>query len=145
MNTEIIDEAIDKYVHERMTTGRKQATERFLSYAYLKQGKEGIGEFLRKVRGLSNYYIDFLRVMANPLKGPEVAWLASMLTIAIYAVILMGMDEDRTLGIFLFAGTLVNGWSLIRTIARKWCDIGVMIAIYLEIAQLAEHELEEMS
>ncbi|ACM19292.1 hypothetical protein Geob_0930 [Geotalea daltonii FRC-32] len=145
MNTEIIDEAIEKYVHERMTAGRKRATERFLSYAYLKQGKDGVSEFLQKVRGLSNYYIDFLRVMSNPFKGPELAWLASMITIAVYAVILMGFEEDRTVGIFLFAGTLVNGWSLIRTIARKWCDIGVMIAIYLEIAQLAEHELEQMN
>jgi hypothetical protein len=144
MNTEIIDEAIDKYVHERMTAGRRQAAERLLSYVYLKQGKE-VGEFLRKVRGLSNYYMDFLKVMANPFRGPELGWLAAMLAIAVYAVILMGIEEDQRVGIFLFAGTLVNGWSLVRTIARKWCDLGVMIAIYREIAQLAEHELEEMT
>lgn len=145
MNTEIIDEAIDKYVHERMTAGKERATQRFLSYAYLKQGKDGVSEFLVKVRGLSNYYIDFLRVMCNPFKGPELAWLASMITVAIYAIYLMNIEEDRSVGIFLLTGTLVNGCSLARAIAKKWCDSSVMIAIYREIAQIAEHELEEIA
>lgn len=142
MNTEIIDEAIDKYVHERLTAGKARAAERFLSYAYLKQGKEGVNEFLQKVRGLSNYYINYLRVMSNPFKGPELAWLASMLTIAVYSIFLMTCEEDLLVGIILLTGTIINGWSLVHAIAKKWCDIGVMIAIYLELAQLAEHELE---
>lgn len=145
MDTELIDEAIDKYVNARMTGGKERAKERFLSYAYLKQGKEGVNEFLEKVRGLSNYYIDFLKVMSNPFKGPELAWLASMLAISIYSVVLMNFEESRMVGIVLLTGTTINGWALVRMIAKKWCDVGVMIAIYLEIAQLAEHELEEMS
>lgn len=144
MNTQVIDEAIDKYVHERMTGGKERAKERFLSYAYLKQGKDEVGEFLQKVGGLSRYYIDYLKVMSNPFKGPELAWLASMLTIAVYSVFLMTCEEDRMIGILLFSGTVANGWSLIRSIAKKWCEVGVMIAIYLEIVQIAEHELEEM-
>ena len=145
MKAEIIDEAIDKYVQERMTNGKARATEHFLCYAYLKQGQEDMTEFLQKVNGLSRYYIDFLKVMANPFKGPELAWFASMLTIATYAVILMTSEEEQLLGILLLAGTLVNGCALLRAIARKWCDIEVMIAIYREIVQIAEHELEEMA
>lgn len=145
MNTQVIDEAIDKYVNERMSGGKERAKERFLSYAYLKQGKDGVGEFLQKAGGLSRYYIDFLKVMSNPFKGPEIAWLASMLTLAVYSVFLMTSEENRMIGVILFSGTVANGWSLIHSIARKWCDIGVMIAIYREIVQIAEHELEEMA
>ncbi|KAF0220507.1 MAG: hypothetical protein FD174_1161 [Geobacteraceae bacterium] len=142
MNTEVIDEAIDKYVHERMEQGKKKASERFLAYVYLKHGGDDLLEFMKKVGGLSRYYIDFLKVMENPFKGPEVAWLASMLTIAVYACILMASEESRLLGICLFSGTLANGWFLISALAKKWCDTGVMIAIYREIVEIIEKEAE---
>ena len=142
MNIEIIDEAIDRYVSERMKEGKEKASERFLAYAYLKNRGEDAVEFLKKTGGLCRYYVNYLMAMENPFKGPEVAWFASMLTLAIYAVILMTTDEEQTLGIFLLVGTLVNGWSLVRAVGKKWCDVGVMIAIYREIAQLAERELE---
>ena len=142
MNIELIDEAIDKYVAERMKQTKQAASERFLAYVYLRHRGDELIDFLKKVGGLSRYYIDYLKVMQNPFKGPELAWLASMLTIAVYAVILMTTDDDeRTLGIFLLVGTLVNGFSLVSAVARKWCDTSVMIAIYREIAQLAETEL----
>ncbi len=137
---ESIDAAIDKYVHERMEKGHEKAIERFLAYAYLKHGGDDIREFMKKVGGLCRYYIDFLRVMENPFKGPEVAWLASMLTIAIYACFLITSDDDRLLGIGLLSGTLAFGLPLIASLAKKWCDIGVMIAIYREIVEIAENE-----
>jgi hypothetical protein len=142
MNIETIDEAIDRYVSERMKEGKEKASERFLAYAYLKNRGEDALEFLRKTGGLSRYYINYLKAMENPFKGPEIAWIGSMLAIAIYAVILMTTEGELPLGIFLLVGTLVNGGSLIATICRKWCDVGVMIAIYREIVQLAERELE---
>jgi hypothetical protein len=141
MNIEQIDEAIDKYVAERMKQTKQAASERFLAYVYLRHRGDELADFLKKVGGLSRYYIDYLNVMQNPFKGPELAWLASMLTIAAYAVILMTSDDERTLGIFLLVGTLVNGFSLVCAAARKWCDTSVMIAIYREIAQIAETEL----
>jgi hypothetical protein len=142
MNTEVIDEAIDKYVHERMENGKKRASERFLAYAYLKNGGDDLLEFMKKAGGLCRYYIDYLKVMENPLKGPEVAWLASMVTVAIYACVLMCSEDSRLLGICLFSGTLANGWFLVSTVAKKWCDIGVMIAIYREIVEITEREAE---
>ena len=145
MNIEQIDEAIDKYVNERMTLTKKTAREHFLAYVHLKHRGDELVDFFKKVGGLSRYYIDYLKVMHNPFKGPELAWLASMLAIAVYAVILMTSDDERTLGIFLFAGTVVNGISLVCVTAKKWCETGVMIAIYREIAQLAEAELGSQS
>ena len=141
MNIQIIDEAIDTYVHERMEKGKDRASEHFLAYAYLKNRGEDVVEFLKKSGSLCRYYINYLKVMQNPFKGPEFAWLASMVTVAVYSVILLTSEEDRTLGIFLFVGTVINAWSLIAAAAKKWCDIGVMIAIYREIAQLIEREL----
>lgn len=141
MNTDIIDEAIDKYVHERMEKGKEQASERFLAYAYLKHGGDELLEFLRKVRGLTRYYIDFLKLMENPFKGPELAWLASMVVVGIYSCYLMDVEESRMVGIFVFAGTLVHAWSLVCMTAKKWRDIGVMIAIYREIVQIVDSEL----
>jgi hypothetical protein len=141
MNIETIDEAIDKYVHERIDLGQKRARERFISSIYLKHRGEELQEFMKKVGGLSRYYIDFLKVMENPFKGPEFAWLASMISVAIYAGMLMTTDDERPLGIFLLAGTLVNGISLIVAVAKNWCETGVMIAIYREIVQMIESEV----
>ena len=144
MNPQAIDEAIDLYVHERMEQGKARASERFLAYAYLKHGRDEIREFMRKAGGLCRYYIDFLKVMQNPFKGPELAWLASMITVAAYAIFLMTTEEDRLLGIGLLSGTLVFAASLVKAVIQNWCRIGVMIAIYREIVQLAEHEMEAM-
>ncbi len=142
MNTQSIDEAIDKYVHERMVQGKTKASERFLSYAYLKFAGEELVEFMKKVGGLSRYYMDFLDVMENPFRGPELAWLASMLVIGGFSCYLMNSEETRLTGIFVFSGTLVHAWVLIRMAVQKWSNIGVMIAIYREIAEIAEHEAE---
>lgn len=140
MDIDIIDEAIDKYVHERLGKGQKQASERFLSYVYLRHRGEELPEFLKKVGGLTRYYIDFLKVTGNPLKGPEIAWLASMITVAVYAGMLISTDDELPLGIFLLAGTIVHAVNLICHIARNWCETGVMIAIYREIVQLIDSE-----
>ena len=141
MDTRTIDEAIDKYVHERMEKGKKKAVERFLSYVYLRHGGEEFREYMKKVGGLSRYYMDFLRVMENPFRGPEMAWLASMLVIGAFSCYLMSVDDEKYVGICIFAGTIVHGWALIRLVVKKWSDVGVMIAIYREIAEIADHEI----
>jgi hypothetical protein len=141
MTTETVEEAIDKYVHERMAAGKEQASERFLAYAYLKHGGDELREFLKKVRGLTKYYIDFLKLMENPFKGPELAWFASMVVVGIYSCYLVEVEESRAVGIFVLAGTLVHASSLICMTAKKWSDIGVTIAIYREIVQIVENEL----
>ena len=96
---------------------------------------------MRRVRGMTRYYIELNKVMLNPLKGPETAWLASMVNIAIYAIVLICHEEQRLLGIVLLAGTLVNGGYLIRSALKKWCDLHVRLAIYEEIVQIADQEL----
>jgi hypothetical protein len=140
MEIEIIDEAIDKYVHERLERNQKQASERFLSYLYLRYRKEDLPELLKKVGGLTRYYIDFLKVTGNPLKGPDMAWLASMIVVAVYAGMLISTGSQVLLGICVLAGTIVHGAALIRHIAKNWCETGVMIAIYREIIQLIDSE-----
>lgn len=142
---ESIDEAIDKYVAARKENGKQKAVERFLAYAYLKHGGEDLKEFLSKVGSLTRYYIDFLRVMENPFKGPELAWFFAMLSIAIYSCVLMATEEERMLGICLFSGTLTNAFFLINTVAKKWCDVGVMIAIYREIVEIIDKEVKKTS
>ncbi|CAG0964440.1 GSU0071 family protein [Geobacter sp.] len=140
MKTRTIDEALDKYVQERMAKGKQPAAERFLSYAYVKYSGDEVPEFMRKVGGLTRYYIDFLKVMGNPLKGPELAWFASMLTVVAASCYLMEMEESRLTGILIFSGTLASAFLLICFAARKWCEAGVMIAIYREILEIAEQE-----
>ncbi|HEY5974857.1 MAG TPA: hypothetical protein VIU41_08955 [Geobacteraceae bacterium] len=142
MNPALIDEAMEQYVNERLVKGREQASKRFLAYAYLKHGNDEIREFMSKVRGISCYYIDFLLLLRNPFKGPEFAWLASMVMMAIYAIYLISVDDERLLGFGLLAGALVFASSLVRAVIRNWCQLDVTIAIYRELAQLAEHELE---
>jgi hypothetical protein len=145
MRKETVDEAIDLYLSERMERGKQMAISHFLACIYLKaQGKE-LAESMRRVRGMTRYYIDLTKVTLNPWKGPEVAWLASMVNIAVYGVILISMEEQRPLGIALLSGALVNAGYLIRCGARKWCELHVKLAIYLEILQIADHELETLA
>jgi hypothetical protein len=141
MNTETIETAIDQYVQERMAQGKKRAREHFIAYAYLKHGGGEIREFMKRAAGLSRYYMEFLRVMENPFKGPEMAWFASMVSVGVFSCYLMGVEEERLIGIMVFSGTLVHICSLIRMVARKWSEIGVMIAIYREIAEIADSEM----
>jgi len=143
MDTRIIDEAIDKYVQERKKKGRKSASEKFLAHVYLKHRGDELLLFMKKVGGLSRYYINFLKVMENPFKGPEFAWFASMISIGVVSFYLMLQEDCQLLGIVLFAGTIVHAWSLICEVAKKWLDIGVTIAIYREIIELVESEVGE--
>jgi hypothetical protein len=140
MEIELIDEAIDKYVHERLEKGPKQASERFLSYIYFRCRREELPEFLKKAGGLTRYYIDFLIVTGNPLKSPDMAWLASMIIVAVYAGVFIATGSQIMLGICILAGAIVHGAALICHIVRKWCETGVMIAIYREIVQLIDNE-----
>jgi len=145
MSKETVDEAIDIYVTERMAKGKQTAIRHFLACIYLKQQSWETKETMRRVRGMTRYYIDLTKVMLNPFKGPEVAWLASMVNIAIYAAVLISLEEQRLLGILLLSGTLVNACYLVRSAARKWCELHVMLAIYDELVQIADHELENMA
>ncbi|UPU34911.1 hypothetical protein M1B72_15855 [Geomonas paludis] len=144
MSKETVDEAIDMYVKERMVRGKQMAITHFLASLYLKEQSEGIIDCMRRVRGLTRYYMNLTKVMLNPFKGPEVAWLFSMVNIAIYACFLLSVEDQRLLGIALLSGTLVNGGYLIHNMTRKWCDMHVMLAIYDEIVQIADHELETL-
>lgn len=145
MSKETVDDAINMYVSERMEKGKQLAIKHFLACLYLKDQGEGIIESMRRVRGMARYYIDLTKVMLNPFKGPEIAWLASMINIAVYAVLLISVDEQRPLGIALLSGTMANGLYLVRNVTKKWCDLHVMLAIYDEIVQIADKELEGLA
>jgi len=145
MRKDTIDEAIDLYVNERRVKDRETACSHFLACIYLKKQGQEIAEYMERIRGMTRYYIDLAQVTQNPFKGPEIAWLGSMVAIAIYAVVLLSMEEQRTLGIWLFSGVLVNAGYLVRRVAAKWCELHVMVAIYDEIVQITEHELATLA
>jgi len=145
MNTEIIDEAIERYVSERMTAGRERAKARFLSYAHLKYAGEDLVDFLRHAKGLTSYYIDLTRVLENPLRGREMAFLATMVAVAIFSCLLLFEDDTRLAGICILSGTIVNGSTLLKHAATKWSESGVMIAIYEEIVALTEDEVAALA
>jgi len=140
MDTEAIEVAIEMYVQERKELGRQKASEHFIAFVYLKHGRTEIMEFLKKVIGLSRYYIEFLKVIQNPFKGPEMALLASMVAVGVYACYLAAVEETCLLGIMVLSGTILHVCQLVCAMARKWSDTGVMIAIYREIMEIAEHE-----
>jgi len=141
MEIHSIDEAIERYVRERMARGGKEAGERFLSYAHLRYQGSELAEFLEKTTGQVRYYINFFRVMINPFKGPDLAFFATAVTMAIFGGLMITQPEEETVGIFILSGALVHGFSIVSYVVRKWCDLSVLIAIYREILTLVEHEL----
>ena len=123
-----------------MTAGRERAASRFLSYAHLKCAGSDVGEFMRHVTGLARYYIDVNKVFGNPFRGIEMGFLLTMLVVAILSCFLMYDETTRLSGIFVFSGTVVHGFALLRHIARKWLESDLMIAMYEEIVALVERE-----
>lgn len=145
MNMNAIEEAIHRYVNERMDKGKKQATERFLAYAYMKFCGEELLEFMKKVGGISRYYMDFLSVMKNPFKGPEFAWLMSLFILGVIGCMLVSDPDSRNLGIFTLTGVIVNGWTLLSTLFKKWLKLSVLIAIYRELAEISDTEAHSIN
>lgn len=141
MNIKYIDEAIEKYLHERMEKGKEKARERFLASAYLKHGGDEVLVFLMKAGGLAGNYINYLKGMEKPFKWPEFAWFAVMLVVGLYSYTLMASEESRLLGMVLFAGVMTHVWSLLRMVTRKMREIGLRITLYSEIVQIVEKEL----
>lgn len=143
MNIGPIDEALETYVCERLEKGKEKekAGERFLANIYMKHGGDDILEYLLKIGGLARCYIYCLKIADNPLKGPEIGWLAAMAAIGIYGSILTAAAESRSLGIILLTGALVHAWSLLRMMFKKSQAIGMRITVYKEIVQIVENEL----
>lgn len=141
MTTTKIDEAIERYVIERKKSERKVAETKFLRYTYLACGESDITAFMRRSRSLIRYYIDYLTVLENPLRGPQAAWLVLMAMVFAFGIYMLTDEEMRFAGIFISSGTLVNGISLGRSVIDKWIETSVTIALYREIIELIDSSL----
>lgn len=141
MTTTTIDEAIERYVSERKKSDRKVAETKFLSYSYLACGESDVMAFMRRSRSLIRYYIDYLTVLENPLRGPQAAWLTLMALVFLFGIGMLTDDEMRLAGIFITSGTLVNGISLGRSVVDKWVETAITIALYREIIELIDTTL----
>lgn len=141
MTTDNIDDAIEQYVKERRKSERKAAELKFLRYAYLACGESDTAAFMRRCRGLIRYYIDFLTVLENPLRGPQAAWLALMAMLFAFGIYMLTDEDMRVAGIFITSGALVNGISLVRSVIDKWIETVVTIALYREIIELIDSTL----
>jgi hypothetical protein len=134
-----IDDAIERYVSERRKSERKVAESKFLSYTYLACGESDAAAFMRRCRSLIRYYIDFLTVLENPMRGPQAAWLVLMALVFTFGIYMLTDEDLRVAGIFITSGTLVNGISLGRSVIDKWVEIAVTIALYREIIELIDN------
>lgn len=141
MTTNNIDDAIERYVNERKKSERKVAESKFLSYTYLACGESDTAAFMRRCRSLIRYYIDYLTVLENPLRGPQAAWLVLMVLVFSFGVYMLTDEDLRVAGIFITSGTLVNGISLWRSVIDKWVEIAVTIALYREIIEIIDSTL----
>lgn len=141
MTTDNIDDAIEQYVNARKKSERKVAESKFLRYTYLACGENDKTAFMRRCRSLIRYYIDYLTVLENPMRGPQAAWLALMVLVFSFGIYLLTDEDMRVAGIFITSGTLVNGISLGRSVIAKWIDIAVTIALYREIIELIDNTL----
>ena len=141
MTTTKIDEAIERYVTERKKSERKAAETKFLRYSYLACGESDVTAFMRRSRSLIRYYIDYLTVLENPLRGPQAAWLVLMAIVFTFGIYMLTDEDMRVAGIFITSGTMVNGISLSRAVIDKWVETAIMIALYREIIELIDNTL----
>ncbi len=141
MTTTKIDEAIERYVNERRKSEQKVAESKFLSFTYLACGESDVKTFMLRSRSLIRYYIDFLSVLENPLRGPQAGWLALMVIVFSFGIFMLTDEDMRIAGIFITSGTAVNGISLWRSVIDKWVETSVTIAMYREIIELIDSTL----
>lgn len=141
MTTTKIDEAIERYVNERRKSEQKVAENKFLSFTYLACGESDVKTFMLRSRSLIRYYIDFLSVLENPLRGPQAGWLALMVIVFSFGIFMLTDEDMRIAGIFITSGTAVNGISLGRSVIDKWVETSVTIAMYREIIELIDNTL----
>lgn len=143
MDNQPIDEAIERYVRERKERSKDEAGARFLSYVRIRYHGRELIEFLSETTKMVRYYIGFFRLLLNPMKGPELAFFATALAMGIFGILMLNEPEEQLPGIIILSGALVNGWSIISRVLKKWCDLSVLIAIYQELLALAEKEILE--
>lgn len=143
MNNLAIEAAMKNYVSQRMTKGKAQARENFIAFAYLKIGRDEVPAFMKRVVGISRYYVNLLKVMEKPVRVPEMLWLSAMALVAIFSCLLIIVESERLLGILLFPGAMIHMFVLGNLIVKRWRNTGVMIEIYNEIAEIAEEEATE--
>jgi len=136
-----IDEAIERYVIERRKSERKVAERKFLSYTYIACGEKDTAQFMRRIRSLIRYYIDFMSVLENPLRGPQAAWLGLMALVFSFGIYMLTDEDLRIAGMFIISGTVINGISLGRAVTDKWVETSVTIALYREIIELIDNTL----
>ena len=141
MTTTKIDEAIERYVSERKRSEQKVAENKFLSFTYLACGESDVKTFMLRSRSLIRYYIDFLSVLENPLRGPQTGWLALMVIVFSFGIFMLTDEDMRIAGIFITSGTAVNGISLGRSVIDKWVETSVTIAMYRELIELIDNTL----
>lgn len=141
MNSIPVNEAIERYVQECRERGSNAAGNRFLSYAHLRYHGGELTEFLSMTSKMIQYNISLIRVMVNPLKAPEFAFLITAVAVAVFGCLMLNEPEEQLPGIFILSGALVNGISIFSRMIRKWCDLNVMIAIYRQLLALTEKEL----
>lgn len=141
MNAQPVDEAIERYVQECRERGVEAAGTRFLSYAHLCYHGRELTEFLTMTTKIIRYNIKLFRVMVNPLKGPEFAFFVTAVAVAVFGCLMLNEPEEQLPGIFVLAGALVNGVSIIIRMIKKWCDLNVLIAIYRQLLAVAEKEM----
>ena len=136
-----IDEAIERYVNERRKSERKVAERKFISYTYIACGEKDTAQFMRRIRSLIRYYIDFMSVLENPFRGPQAAWLGLMALVFSFGIYMLTDEDLRIAGMFITSGTVINGISLGRAVIDKWVETSVTIALYLEIIELIDNTL----
>jgi hypothetical protein len=141
MNTQPVDEAIERYVRERQNRGPDAASAHFLRYVHLRYRGRELAEFLDMTSHMIRYSIDYFRLMVNPFKGPELAFFATAVAMAVFGGLMLNEPDEQLPGIFLISGALVHGAAIISRVIKKWCDLNVLIAIYRELLILAEQEL----
>lgn len=137
-----VDEAIERYVRERREHGAKEAAAHFISYAHIRYRGKELTEFLDMTSRMIRYHIDLFRMMINPLKGPEFGFFAAAVVLAVFGCLMLREPEEQLPGIFVLSGALVNGWSIVQRVVKRWCDLSVLIAIYRELLAIAEKELQ---
>lgn len=138
------EEAIERYLRERRERGPKEAGARFLSYAYLRYHGKDLTEFLDTTSRLIRYYIGYFRLLVNPFKGPDLAFFATAVAMAVFGFLLLNEPEEQLPGIMVLSGALVNGWMIVSRVIKNWCDLNVLIAVYRELLSLAEKELDDL-
>ncbi|GFO56672.1 hypothetical protein GMSM_36790 [Geomonas sp. Red276] len=139
MDTYTIDIEIEHYYGDRMATSNREACRRLYLRAVSRFNGPDLDHYLDVIRGHAAVYASLSKAMQSPMKHVEMPLFLSSLVLFIASIVTAINGEATPLVAAGMSGAAVGMLNCIRKLAGYWQEYSVREAVFVELAENAEH------